>query len=105
MDRFILIDKNSGFIFGDTADRWWRMDENHPAGPLEAAKSLDHALMVDTAGLSYSTTNRYDPRATYDVYAVGEACAVVTDGQDQEQIDTVMRSCCYVDSICRYSSN
>jgi hypothetical protein len=67
MQRYILIDRNSGFIFGDTADRWWRMDDTPPVGPLEAAKSLDRALMMDTTNWSYTSTGRHDHQATYDV--------------------------------------
>ena len=105
MDRFILIDRNSGFIFGDTAERWWRMDEDHPIGPLEAAESLDRAVGMDTAGWSYSTTNRHDSSATYDVYSADETVPAVTDGQDQEMINMVLRTGRYVDSIFRAFDN
>tara|TARA_R110000868_G_scaffold176318_1_gene413859 strand:- start:13675 stop:13998 length:324 start_codon:yes stop_codon:yes gene_type:complete len=105
MDRYIFIDRNSGFIFGDTADHWWRMDESHPIGPLEAAKSLDRALMMDTSAWSYSITNRHDPRATYDVYSADETVPASTDGQDQEMINAVLRTGRYIDSIFRAFDN
>jgi len=105
MDRYIIIDRSSGYIFGDTADRWWPMDEIHPTGPLEAAESLDRALMMDTTNWSYTSTNRQDHQATYDVYVADEKMPPVTDGQDQALIDSVLRYGRHVDSISRNFSN
>ena len=102
MNRYIIIDKNSGYIFGDTADRWWKMDESHPAGPLEAAESLDRALMVETTGLSYEQVHRHAEPATYHVYHATDDLPMVIDGQDQDIIDAVMRDCIYVTTVSRY---
>ena len=102
MDRYILIDKNSGYIFGDTADRWWKMDESHPVGPLEAAESLDRALMIETTGLSYEQVNCHGGPATYHVYTAGDEFPAVWDGQNQDIIDAVMRDCIYVTTVSRY---
>ena len=102
MKRYILIDRNSGYIFGDTADRWWRMDEDHPVGPLEAAESLDRALMINTSGWSYALAPRHDARATYDVYTADDDVSPIWDGQDQEIIDMVVNQCTHIDSVIRY---
>tara|TARA_R110000822_G_scaffold75024_2_gene180290 strand:- start:5407 stop:5712 length:306 start_codon:yes stop_codon:yes gene_type:complete len=100
--RYIIIDRNSGFVFGDTADRWWRMDEAHPAGPLEATKSLDHALMVDTSEMHYAITDKYDAKVTYDIYSAEDCFPVVRDGQDQSVIDLVCKRCAFTASVARY---
>lgn len=106
MSRLILIDAASGFIFGDTADRWWKMDEGHPAGPLEAAESLDRALMLDTVGLSYEKVSRHDGRATYHVLRAdvdgSDTIPAVWDGQDQDMIDAAWRNCAYICTVSRY---
>lgn len=102
MNRYILIDRTSGYVFGDTADRWWKMNESYPIGPLEAAESLDRALMIETTGLSYEQVARHDERGTYHVYSATDDLPMVIDGQDQDIIDTVMRDCIYVTTVSRY---
>lgn len=102
MTRYIIIDRNTGYIFGDTADRWWKMDEPHPAGPLEAALSLDNALYINTDNMSYECTHRHDDRATYDVYDGADNVVTVWDGQNQETINAVHESCRFITSIVRY---
>lgn len=106
MTRYIIIDRNTGYIFGDTADRWWKMDEPHPVGPLEAALSLDNALYIDTDGMSYDCTHRHDARATYDVFSADvdgdDTFPTVWDGQNQETINAVHESCRFITSIVRY---
>jgi len=102
MNRYILIDKHSGYIFGDTADRWWRMDEAHPVGPMDAAMSLDNALFINTDGKSYACVGKRDERAIYDVYTADDSFPAVHDGQDQSLINAVCGECVFVTSISRY---
>lgn len=98
MARFILIDRHSGYIFGDTADF---ANGKSFAAPIDAARELD--ISIGERGRTYSETNRHDAAASYDVYRAdikgSEAVPVVQDGQDQEMIDVVMRDCAYVTTI------
>lgn len=99
MPRFILIDRHSGYIFGDTADYAAGQDFSTPA---EAAVILHRSLM-DPA--SFEACDRHDDAATYDVYRAdvngSEAVGIVTDGQDAETIAAVESSCDYVESLRR----
>lgn len=100
--RYIIIDRNSGFIWGDTADRWWRMDENYPAGPLEAARSLDESISNDMSEMQYAITDKNDTGATYDIYIAKDYFPAVLDGQDQSMIDRVCKRCTFTASVARY---
>lgn len=95
MPRFILIDRASGYIFGDTAD--FAANLAIPTA-VEAARCLDETNGV--LGRSY----RYTPRRPdgtswvgYSVYRAdidgSEAVPVVMDGQDQDTIEAV-EACC-----------
>ena len=100
--RYIIIDRNSGFIWGDTADRWWRMDELPPVGPVEAARSLDQSVSNDMSETQYAITNRNDDMATYDIYIAKDYFPPVRDGQDQSMIDLVCKRCAFTASVARY---
>ena len=112
MSRYILIDRYSGFIFGDTGDL------NGPArneSPLEAAKRLDEHI----GGPDYVQARIYQehgPReaipdgcGAYFVYcAVGkgsELVMLVQDGQDQETIDEVERLCDLVAIVTKHEKS
>jgi hypothetical protein len=101
MARFITIDNNSGFIFGDTAAElvsrqsdWTAKGE---ADIIEAVRLLDES--TGESGRQY-VYHHADPRSTvtgYHVYdASGDQVACVLDGQDRETIDAVESSCDYV---------
>jgi hypothetical protein len=90
MARYILIDNNSGYIYGDSAD----IDGRIVTGtPCEVARALDES--IGETGRTYEMLNS-SPRDTstgYHVYRVdidgSEIIPVVQDGLDQETIDTV----------------
>jgi hypothetical protein len=95
--RIILIDNNSGYIFGDSAD--------FAAGVQiesceQAAQLLDES--IGEHGRTYTHSSRADgsDRTGYHCYRAdidgSEAVALVQDGQDQETIDNVVSSCKYV---------
>ena len=98
MARYILIDNNSGYIFGDTAD--------FAAGRQSDMQSItDAARLLDESngehGRSY-VEHHHNPRTTtsgYDVYRAdidgSEAVPLVHDGQDQATIDQVEKLCRY----------
>jgi len=101
MARFIIIDTNSGYIFGDTA--------NLPAGQFTCSGGLNDADMaaacraIDATngehGRSYEALNgvrELNGRSGYMVYLGSNAVATVIDGQDQEAIETVERHCALV---------
>jgi hypothetical protein len=106
--RLILIDGGSGFIFGDTANyRLGRLDEwieNNfdDRGDTERLSLLAARLLDDSIGehgRDYAFIN-YDPcdtRAGYLIHCAdidgADIPPIVTDGQNQETIDTVKRDC------------
>lgn len=99
MTRYILIDSNSGYIFGDTAD-FAANRQSDITSIIDAARMLDES--IGEHGLRYAELSR-NPRSTqtgYYVYRADiddtEAVPVVQDGQDQETIDAVERDCEYV---------
>lgn len=101
MPRYILIDSNSGYIFGDTADYAAGADLAQSAhfNPVEAARLLDES--IGEYGRAYVETGRpRDTRTGYHVYRAdmdgSDAVPVVWDGQDQETIEAVERDCEYV---------
>ena len=89
--RYIIIDNNSGYIWGDSAD--FAAGKDHGDDLCEVARLLDESL--GERGRSYELLGS-NPRTTitgYDVYRVdidgSELLPVVEDGQDQETIDLV----------------
>jgi len=105
MERYILIDANSGFIFGDTLDPWWRLGESMPTDPIDAVKSLDRSLLIDNDEFEYGETSRHDPFATFYVYRSGDSFPHIQDGQDQGLIDAVCRDCLFLAAIYRRRPN
>lgn len=96
MPRYILIDSDSGYIFGDTADF---------AAGQEISRIKDAARLLDESiGERGRTYLEHDsPRNSvtgYNVYRAdingSEAVPVIHDGQDQKQIDAVEAACEYV---------
>lgn len=92
MARYILIDSNSGYIWGDSADLNGQI---FTGTALEFAKALDESL--GEHGRIYEEVSRLDGRSGYSVYRAdingSDAVAVVWDGQNQETIDAVERDC------------
>jgi len=99
MPRYILIDRATGHIFGDTAD----FAANADLDPLDAARLLDEGIREH--GHLYVYVPRLDHDVTYDVYRAdiggSEAVGAITDGQSREMIDAVERDCLHVVSIRR----
>jgi len=95
MDRYILIENNSGFIFGDSAD----LDGRTFTGTaVEFARALDDS--IGAHGRDYALThNPHDTSTGYHVYAATDAIPTVSDGQDSETIEAVERDCAYVGFI------
>ena len=102
MARYIIIDRISGYIWGDSAD----LDGKIFSGsPLEYAAALDASIGELDGDAEYTETNKSDPDATYDVYRAdiggSEAVAVIRNGEDREIIEAVENDCAYVTSIVR----
>jgi hypothetical protein len=99
MARYILIDSDSGYIWGDTIDCPSQADL--AATPLDAARWLDGTL--GEHGRTYEDVYRLDGRAGYLVYRAdvdgSDAVGPVLDGQDRETIDAVTRDCEHVATI------
>jgi hypothetical protein len=109
MPRYIIIDLDSGFIFGDTGDL------DGPARqetPLDACRRLDRSLgEFEREYVEYGPNSNQAfglNRSIYDVYRAdikgSEAVPLVHDGQDQETINSVIASCDHVATVVTYSS-
>jgi hypothetical protein len=108
MTAFIVIDRSSGYIFYDTRDlnRSHIIDgeamQDEALTPALACRWGDETVAKEF-GRTYTETNPFDARATYDVFRAdvcgSEAVPVVQDGQDREMIEAVERDCQYVTSI------
>lgn len=83
MARFILIDRNSGYIFGDTAD--FAAGKQSDLTPAGAVALLNEHIGADEAAEGYEVY-RADINGS-------EAVPVVQDGQDKEMIEAVQRDC------------
>jgi len=90
MARYIFIESNSGYIFGDSADLKGITSDS---SLQEIAAAID--AEAGEFGRTYDVLSR-NPRTTesgYDVWRVdvggSEVVPVVRDGQDQEMIDAV----------------
>ena len=94
--RYILIDRHSGYIWGDTAVF---APEARDLEPVDAARLLDKSLQG--GNYQYVETMQHDAGATYDVYRADATFEMVTDGQDRETIEAVERDCTYVATIAR----
>ena len=104
MARYILIDRCSGYIFGDTADiggKTLSLD-NDDGGIITACRTLDDDISPGTLR-DYEVLSHSNPRALasnetgYLVYRAdingSEAVPVIQDGQDREMIEAVERDC------------
>lgn len=102
MPRFIIIDRNSGYIWGDTAD--FAFEHQSDLDPIAACRLLDESL--GEHGREYEETGRHDAAAGYDVYqnrSTGDAVPVVHDGQDPDTIAAVEAACEHVATV-RYTA-
>jgi hypothetical protein len=91
MTRYILIDRNSGFI-------WEEADAKNAA---EACRIVDERIDPQVIPYEYEETHGQDASATYDVYRAPEGFREITDGQDPEQIFAVESQCEYVTTVAR----
>ena len=92
MTRYILIDSNSGYIFGDSADF---AAGNSDLTPTEAARLMDESIGEHGREYRELSSVPRDTRTGYAVYRA-EAVPVVQDGQDREMIEAVERDCEFV---------
>ena len=96
MARYILIDSNSGYIFGDTADYGAGRDID---SPIDAARMLDESIGEHGRTYEECSGNPGTTQTGYDVYRAdvdgSDAVAVVWDGQDPDTIAAVIASCRY----------
>lgn len=107
--RLILIDNNSGYINGDTADLpqytlagaefpMTQSDLQLPADAILAARWMDEGMWLEF-GRSYEFLSRapHDTSTGYLVYRAdvggSDAIPVVQDGTNQETINAVERDC------------
>jgi hypothetical protein len=98
MARFILIDNDSGYIWGDTLDLPLNASDLSGMDWREAAETAARALDQHIGGARERTyvveeRNPADTSTGYHVYRVdvrgSDVIGAVFDGQDQETIDAV----------------
>jgi hypothetical protein len=98
MPRYILIDNNSGYIFGDSAD--FAAGNQSDLTPTEAARLMDESIGEHGREYRELSCMSRDTRTGYAVYRAdingSEAVPVVQDGQDREMIEAVERDCEFV---------
>lgn len=97
MPRYILIDNNSGYIWGDSADLngcIYSADD-----PIDYARALDESLGEHNRSYKMQMYNPRSNIAGYHVYRAdidgSDAVVTVFDGQDAETIRTVVDNCRY----------
>ena len=102
MPRYILIDNNSGYIFGDTADfgAGAGLDD-----PIDAARRLDQHIGGMTGTYVFFPYNPPVTKEGYHIYRAdidgSEVVPLVWDGQDKDTIDAVTSNCRYVGFVAR----
>lgn len=114
MPRIILIDNHTGYIWGDSADLECKIfvptgmptfgSEMVRNAALEYAAALDAHIGGDARDYEECSRHSLASNETgYHAYRAdvngSDAVALVTDGQDQETIDAVLRDCEYITSI------
>ncbi len=100
MSRLILIDRSSGYIWGDTAD--YARCHQGALTPAIAANLLHRSLQEEDA--AFVETHRTDTTAVYDVLedrGQDRSRLVIEDGQDQATISAVWSGCDHVATLCR----
>jgi hypothetical protein len=106
MPAYILIDNNSGYIFGDMRDIGGKSYTGADITPEAAARTLDEHLNAGAAEYeTYSPNYRQHGDDAYHVYRVdvagSEVIPIIWDGQDQETIERVERDCVKVAIVTR----
>ena len=96
MPRYILIDHDSGYIFGDTAD-YAASVASGDITPVLAARLLDESLGDHGRTYEEHGSGHRPNGSAYRVYRAdvggAEAVAIVNDGQDRKTIGLVERDC------------
>ena len=90
MNRYILIDTHSGFVWYDTT-----ADD-----PLDACAKCDNEFLPGEQ-FAYRDTHKRDANAEYLVYEAPAGFRECWDGQSQELIDAVESECTYVTAVAR----
>jgi hypothetical protein len=77
--RVIIIDRNSGYIFGDLT----------ASNAVEAINLLNDSL--GNCESTYEETTKHDPAAVFDIYKMPDNFPKVSDGTDQNTIEAVQK--------------
>lgn len=97
--RIILIDNNSGYIFGDSADLDGRAFSHGTLSETDFALAFAEALdrSIGNDGRSYRIGNARDGGAGYHAYRADvdgtDIVPIVHDGQSRQAIDAVESKC------------
>lgn len=99
MARYILINSNSGYIWGDSADLGGKIFKGNA---IQFARALDAWIGTeDPKEQDYELLSRppCDTETGYHVYRANvgrrHTVPVITNGQSQDQIEAVERDCQY----------
>lgn len=98
--RLILIDNNSGFIFGEFASNDYTGNYNAYDCMVEAAKHVDADIGAQARIYTAQVSAPRSTQTGYHVYRAdvrgSEQVGAITDGQDAEMIEAVERDCEYL---------
>ena len=91
MPRYILIEEDSGYIWGDTA----RLPEfaNTEQTPIDAARVLDESLREYDREYKQVFPHEIRGQGGYLVYEADDDFPVVYNGQDRGEIEAVESAC------------
>ncbi len=107
--RLILIDNNSGYIWGEFASSDYTGDLDVNACLAAAAAHVDTETGAQARTYSVSGRAPSSTQTGYHVYRAdvrgSEAVPAITDGQDQEMIDAVERDCEYMGFVACQDAN
>jgi len=85
--RVIIINRNSGYIFGDLT----------ASTAIEAINLLNESF--GNCEGTYEETTEHDPAAIYDIYKMPKNFPEVSDGTDQNTIEAVQTLGNYLTSV------
>jgi hypothetical protein len=97
--RLILIDNNSGLIFGEFASNDYTGNYNADDCLIEAAQHVDADIGAQARVYAARRSAPNSTQTGYHVYRAdvrgSEQVGAITDGQDAEMIEAVERDCEY----------
>ena len=99
MARFIVIEKATGTVYGDTARVGPQVDV---ASPADAVCLLDRQSGRAVRGFSH--VDRQSPNASYDVYEISQSVGADATGSETEAHDMIRQHGAYAATLVTYNA-